>query len=83
MADRPKWVLANTVVPSVTIIGKNLKCKISRRLERGIVRLLEKMKHNSTHGNVHELALAAILRMSTDAAKSPVALIDVHTLRVN
>jgi hypothetical protein len=35
--DQPRWVLANTVVPSVTIIEKNLKCKISRRLERGIV----------------------------------------------
>ena len=38
MADRPKWVLANTVVPSVTLIKKNLGLKISRRLERGIVR---------------------------------------------
>ena len=38
MADRPKWVLANTVVPSTSLIKKNLMCKISRRLERGIVR---------------------------------------------
>ena len=38
MADRPKWVLANTVVPSTSLIEKNLASKISRRLERGIVR---------------------------------------------
>ena len=45
--------------------------------------LLEKMKQNSTNGYVHALTLGAILGMPTDRAKSPVALIDVHTLRVN
>ena len=44
--------------------------------------ILEEMKQNSTNGYVHEQALAAILRMPTDTANSPVALIDVHTLRV-
>ena len=44
--------------------------------------LLEKMKQNSTNGYVHEQALAAILRMPTDTANSPVALIDVHSFRV-
>lgn len=44
--------------------------------------LLEKMKQNSTNGYVHQQALAAILRMPTDTANSPVALIDVHSFRV-
>jgi hypothetical protein len=45
--------------------------------------ILQEMKQNSTNGYVHALTLGAILGMPTDRAKSPVALIDVHTLRVN
>ena len=46
------------------------------------VRVLKALEQNNI-GWLHELELLRRLGMPTDRAKSPVALIDVHTLRVN